>query len=139
MNAIDTPHMIDLEPLAKSGLTLLSVSKSEVRVATPDGRTTSMPWSTLIAAATQDYDGLRAVYAALHVSAANRLATLPRNQQGLAVEVVTRTGGATHEVVVKDASGRYRSDLMCSDEGCSRPHRHLAEVEAEVIRRRIRA
>ncbi len=137
MNAIQYPHMVDRESVTKSGITILQVSRTGVRLTTSDKKTTDISWRDLIAAATQDAPDLRPFYAALHAEAANRLAMLPRKEQGLVVDVATRTSGATHEVVVTDVSGRYRRDLMRSDEGGSHPHFHLAEIEAHAIRARL--
>lgn len=138
MNPIHYPHMIDRRPMADAGITILSVGPRSVRVATAaDRKTTDISWSELRAAATQPDQSLAAVYAALHVSAADRLTKMPRTEQGLRVSVYSLTGGATYNVAVIDAAGRHRRDLMCADEGGSHPHEHLAHQEAAVIRSRL--
>lgn len=84
-----------------------------------------------------DPDALSETYSRHLADACRRLRGLPLRDQGLYIDVFTRTGGATWSYGVYDASGAYRGDLMRADEGCDEPRERLAVLAAEEIQRRL--
>lgn len=82
-------------------------------------------------------DGTTEFYRDLLRQAINRFHDLPHCDQGLVVNVLTRTGGATWVAEVYDALGQYRGDLMAASEGMDRGHLEDARREAHEIAERI--
>jgi len=140
------PHMrrADLGSAAQVGVCVIDADASGVKLALgSDRQAETLTWRDLLEAANQAAPGkagdseTAAIYGDLYLQAIYRLDNKPLENQGLAVTVDTKTGGATWYAAVFDAASRSRRDLMRADEGMDMPHRSHAEAERREIAKRL--